>query len=37
VRRVAAFRAQQRMKEARAQFEELHRLAHGEQQPVVAP
>ncbi len=37
VRRVAAFHAQQHMKEVRAQFEELHRLAHGEQQPMVAP
>jgi membrane protein YdbS with pleckstrin-like domain len=29
-KRVAAFRAQQRMKEARDQFEEWHRLAHGD-------
>jgi membrane protein YdbS with pleckstrin-like domain len=32
MRRVGALRAQQRMKEARAQFEEWHRLAHGGQQ-----
>ena len=37
VRRVTAFRVQQHVKEAQAQFEEWHRLAHGEQQPVVAP
>jgi hypothetical protein len=34
VRRVAAVRAQQRMKETQAQFEEWHRLVHGEQQPA---
>lgn len=31
MRRVGAFRAQQRMRDAQAQFEEWHRSAHGEQ------